>query len=110
MPDENAYHNIAYFGDLTLNYTVTKLEEGKHRTYSRTVSFGISVYCTETVKALEDMGVLDGTHKLLTMAEHGAQQAQQYPSDVPYDSPSDGPYVSAGSAVVYPEEAMHGPA
>ena len=62
------------------------------------------------VKALEDMGVLDGTHKLLTMAEHGAQQAQQYPSDVPYDSPSDGPYVSAGSAVVYPEEAMHGPA
>ena len=81
LTDYEEYSRSVYDGELYLHYNLTYHREnpdernssGSTRdTESRSVYFSISIYCTETLNALEDMGVLDNTHRLLTQAEQEA--------------------------------------
>lgn len=81
LTDYEEYSRSVYDGELYLHYNLTYHREnpdernssGSTRdTGSRSVYFSISIYCTETLNALEDMGVLDNTHRLLTQAEQEA--------------------------------------
>lgn len=70
---------LTYTGSLELHYNVTHTPEYSNYPSNVDVYLEISVYCTETVKALEDMGVLGGTHKLLTVAENdGLPRTESY--------------------------------
>ena len=101
LRDEETRDQSVYYGSLQLNYNVTYKPESR-RYYgandSRTASFEISVYCTETVKALEDMGVLDASHRLLTNAEFYARNHSGWTDPYGYVYPED--------AIVYPEDAV----
>lgn len=72
VADYGERDRLNYVGSLQLHYNVTRTPDYIHYGTSETVYLRISVYCTETVKALEDIGVLDGTHKLMTEAENNA--------------------------------------
>ena len=106
---------VIYYGDLMLNYTITDYsvtERGRSQrgpyTYGTTASFSISVYCTETIKALEETGALDAKHRLLTQMEYDALQensSYSYSSEDPHREYSEkGIYYPDG--IVYPEEAF----
>ena len=99
LADEEERDRLVYFGSIQLDYNVTwKPEVQNYRNGDdvRTVSFEISVYCTETLKALEDMGILDASHRLLTCAEYygmewqereeGAYAAESFPEHIAEES------------------------
>lgn len=104
---------LVYSGCLQLDYSVT-LKPGnrypKGGTETRGVSLEFSTYCAETVKALEDAGVLDGTHRLLTNAERYAltEQTDLGASGGYYDGEFYGyaDTVYPGDAYVYPGEMV----
>ena len=110
------YQKTACFGDLQLNYNVTRKYDD-HTVTDRgwTISLGISTYCTETLKALEDMGVIDSTHKLLTQAERDTlEDSVKYGQDYYPEGPSihadDGSIIYADGTVIYPEDSIAYPA
>lgn len=71
LPDYDQRNRLVYAGGFEIHYQVLYRDAQRYGGHiSQTVSFEISVYCTETVKALEDMGILDATHRLLTEAEY----------------------------------------
>lgn len=110
MPDHAERQELVYAGSLSLNYNVVyrdgggyEYASGYNRRNSVSVSFEISVYCTETVKALESMGILDSTHRLLTEAEYDRMERQEDGSWIYYEDQE--LYYPAGEgSVVYPEE------
>lgn len=108
--DYEEYSRTLYTGELSLNYNLTfnrdssdeRNSSGFYRdTGSRSAQFSISTYCTETVKALEDIGVLDGTHRLLTQAEYDSMERRE---DGSWDF--EGAVVYPGDAYVYPGEEV----
>lgn len=74
VTDYRESDRINYAGSIELHYNVTRPPELSHYGVGENIYLDISVYCTETVKALEKIGVLDGTHKLLTVAENSARR------------------------------------
>ncbi len=100
LTDYEQYAQTVYFSDLQLSYRASwRWDDGRTDERDQTVSLNFSVWCTETVKALEDVGVLDGTHKLLTEAEWNAMNDREkegwhYQDGYPYPA-----------EVVYPEDA-----
>ena len=110
LPSYDEYVRSIYFGDLQLNYNLTWAPEpgysDRPRDGSRTVSFQVSIYCTETLKVLEDLGILDGARHLLTEQEYENWRNQDYgdPWDYEiyagdYDPYSMGPMESSSVAV-----------
>ncbi len=92
LPD-GEYERAAYSGDLELYYSVSSLTGGWKGQNSSRISLSLSSYCTETLKALEDLGVTDETHRLMTYAELNAiDSGSGSPYGEPYDGPYGGPY------------------
>lgn len=110
-----------YRGKLSFYYSITQkaTEVYSGETYGDSESVVLSTYCTETLQALEKMGLLDGTHRLVTRMEYSTMQhANDYRDGGwddpyaeewygPYDaaSPGDG-YVTPGDDCVYLESAF----
>lgn len=102
----DGYERSAYTVELDLYYSVTRPED--NWTNTPFVSLTLSAYCTETVKALKELGVLDGTHRLLTYAELNALNNEE--TGPGYGDPNSFPDTSSivypADAYVYPEEAF----
>ena len=108
-------------GSLSFYYSITRKATGEYgsETYGDSESITISTYCTETLKALEKLGITDETHRLVTRMEYSTMQhANDYRDggwDDPYAeewygphdaaSPGDG-YVTPGDDCVYLESAF----
>ena len=111
---DDRYEKAAYTTDLDLYYAVAKngLWSGRH---AQTVSLSLSVYCTETLKALEDLGIVNESRKILTYAQRDAlddgEKGIPYSYDDPYSGYYDEGFYSAetiypGDAYVYPGEEV----
>lgn len=105
---DDRYEKAAYTTDLDLYYAVAKngLWSGRH---AQSVSLSLSVYCTETLKTLEDLGIVNESRRVLTYAQRDALNDEEkglpYGYDDPYSYDSSG-IVYPGDAYVYPEEAF----
>ncbi len=99
---------------IQLNYALELQDSGPNRdsyVQNETISIGLSTYCTETLKALEDLGVLNEGRKLLTHAEQSALESGEagVPFEGDYDPnsfPRSGSVVYPGDAYVYPGEEV----
>ena len=104
---DGRYEKAAYTADLDLYYSVTYLGRPRAGSHSQPVSLTLSVYCTETLKALEDLGVVNESRRLLTYAERSALENEEkgipYTYEDPYSGYYDGGFYPAD--MVYPEEA-----
>lgn len=58
-------------------------DNNKTETYTPTVNLSISTHCTETIKALEQLGLVDATHKILTEEQSDALR-QMHPGGSSY--------------------------
>ncbi|MEY8389463.1 hypothetical protein AALC17_19715 [Oscillospiraceae bacterium 38-13] len=97
ITDWDQYQNSTGWGKLTFFYASTSLDGRWQGQRSQSVDLGISIYCTETHKALEEAGIVDETHKFLTRAENDALHGSQGGGEAVY---YDDPYYDYG----YPEE------
>ncbi len=106
LPDED-YDRAAYCGQLELYYSLTSLTGRWTGPRSVSVYLDLSVYSTETVKALESLGLTDETHRLLTCAERDAVEGR-LPAGLenPYSFPAAGSIVYPEAAYVYPGESF----
>ncbi|MCM1237218.1 MAG: hypothetical protein NC489_44690 [Ruminococcus flavefaciens] len=102
LTDYEEYQRSIYPADLYLDYSLTYRQDDirSDRTRPANVYLTISTYCTETLKALDEIGVLDDTHRLLTEAEQNAIQ-QMMDEHLDYED-SYGSAVYPDSAIVYP--------
>ncbi|WP_325200750.1 ABC transporter permease [Oscillibacter sp.] len=112
---DDGYEKAAYTGDLDLYYAVTYPDHPRQGPHSQPVSLSLSVYCTETVKALEDLGIVNESRKLLTYAERDALDNEEKGIPYTYEDPYTGYYeegvfpadtVYPGDAYVYPGEEV----
>lgn len=112
---DGGYEKAAYTADLDLYYSVTDLDRPRQGPHSQPVSLSLSVYCTETLKALEELGIVNETRKLLTYAERNALENGEKGIPYTYDDPYTGYYeegffpadtVYPGDAYVYPGEEV----
>lgn len=104
LPAYEEYASVAYTGSLQLYYVLTRSDErSENYNYSDTISIGLSVYCTETLQALKDLGVLNQEYKLLTQAEEDALNNEE--KGLPYEGDYDPYSYNSTSAVVYPGDA-----
>ena len=78
--DVSLYYNLVLRGRVVSMNSSTQADSRPQQ--STAVRLSLSTYCTETLKALEDIGILDATHKLLTHAEWDA--IEEGPRDDPY--------------------------
>ena len=113
LPTYEEYASAACTGELQLYYHLTLRQSDRHGenyTHSDWVSIGLSTYCTETIQALEDLGILGRDRRLLTEAERDAMDAGgiPYTYEDPYIGyrkegllPADA--VSPASSAVHPE-------
>lgn len=113
LPTYEEYVSAACTGELQLYYHLTLRQSDRHDenyTHSDWVSIGLSTYCTETIQALEDLGILGRDRRLLTEAERDAMDAGgiPYTYEDPYIGyrkegllPADA--VSPASSAVHPE-------
>ena len=77
IQDDEQYRKSAYSTELQLNYLATHQRyDGLPETFNPVIDLSISTYCTETLKALEDIGVVDATHRLLTQYEYDCMERQ----------------------------------
>lgn len=114
MQDER-YWKAAYTGDLDLYYR-TASRTGRWTGWrTDTVSLSLSVYCTETLAALEDLGIVNESRKILTYAQRDALNDEEKGIPYSYDDPYSGYYdegfypaetVYPGDAYVYPGETV----
>ena len=108
------YDQAAYNLHIQLNYALELQDSGPNRdsyVQNETISIRLSTYCTETLKALEDLGVLNEGRKLLTHAEQYALESREagvpFEGDYdPYSFPRSGSAVYPGDAYVYPGEEV----
>lgn len=112
---DGRYEKAAYTADLDLYYAVTYPDHPRQGPHSQPVSLSLSVYCTETVKALEDLGIVNESRKLLTYAERDALDNEEKGIPYTYEDPYTGYYeegvfpadtVYPGDAYVYPGEEV----
>lgn len=108
---DDLYNQAICTGGLELYYSVTDLERPQAGPHSQTVSLSLSTYCTETLKALEDLGIVNGSRRLLTYAEQSALESEEegVPFEGDYDPnsfPDSGSVVYPADAYVYPGEAV----
>ena len=112
---DDGYEKAAYTADLDLYYAVTYPDHPRQGPHSQPVSLRLSVYCTETLKALEELGIVNETRKLLTYAERNALENGEKGIPYTYDDPYTGYYeegffpadtVYPGDAYVYPGEEV----
>ena len=108
---DDLYNQAICTGGLELYYSVTDLDRPQAGPYSETVSLSLSAYCTETLKALEDLGIVNESRRLLTYAEQCAledgEEGVPYEGDYdPNSFPNTGSVIYPADAYVYPEEAF----
>lgn len=108
---DDLYNQAICTGGLELYYSVTDLDRPQAGPHSQTVSLSLSAYCTETLKALEDLGIVNGSRRLLTYAEQSALESEEegvpFEGDYdPYSFPRSGSAVYPGDAYVYPGEEV----
>ena len=108
---DDRYNQAICTGGLELYYSVTELDRPQAGPYSETVSLSLSAYCTETLKALEDLGIVNESRRLLTYAEQCAledgEEGVPYEGDYdPNSFPNTGSVIYPADAYVYPEEAF----
>ena len=108
---DDLYNQAICTGGLELYYSVTDLDRPQAGPHSQTVSLSLSAYCTETLKALEDLGIVNGSRRLLTYAEQSALESEEegVPFEGDYDPnsfPRSGSVVYPGDAYVYPGEEV----
>ncbi|MCI8847859.1 MAG: hypothetical protein HFF85_02690 [Oscillibacter sp.] len=75
--------DTVYVNNFYLDYAFDRIYEptqGVQRDYYST-SFSISRYCTETLQALADLGVINETQRLLTEAEQNALYQAESPAE-----------------------------
>ncbi len=108
---DDLYNQAICTGGLELYYSVTDLERPQAGPHSQTVSLSLSAYCTETLKALEDLGIVNGSRRLLTYAEQSALESEE--EGVPFEGdyapnsfPDSGSVIYPADAYVYPGEAV----
>ena len=71
MLDYNEYIDSVYRFSIQIHYTVTReYRDGSTRTNSDNVYLTPSVYCTETIKALEQAGVITDSRRPLTRRQY----------------------------------------
>ena len=102
---EDGYEKAAYSADLTLDYSVTYLDGSQRPPRTQTLFLNPSVYCTETLKALEDLGIVNENRRLLTYAQRIALDNLEKGTPTYYDDPYSGVYYKDSFGTVYPEEA-----
>ena len=81
--------NLRYYADIYFYYAYdVHYDEGEvvHDT-GGLGSLSVSVYCTETLAALEDLGVIDDTHRLLTEEERNLLYDPDYYEEYYQDRP-----------------------
>ena len=95
------YADTVFAGTLEFYYSTVSLNGNWTGQRSETVSLSLSTYCTETLKALEELGVLTAERRMLTYAEEQALNALNSGGgpDTYYR------YDDGYSAPVYPEDA-----
>ncbi len=108
---QEEYDQSAYFGDLLLNYTISVRKDGgpsdRPANYSETVSLGLSVYCTETLKTLEELGVTGPDRRLMTYAEEDARRERQKDVSAPVYGGYYDPYGEYYDEDFFPADVVH---
>ena len=95
------YADTAFAGTLEFYYSTVSLDGSWTGQRSETVSLSLSAYCTESLKALEELGVTDGRRRLLTQAERNALENQE---EGPWtEGAMDAEVVAYEAATVYTE-------
>jgi ABC-2 type transport system permease protein len=105
VDEEDGYEKAAYSADLNLDYSVTYLDGRQRPLRTQTLFLNPSVYCTETLKALEDLGIVNENRRLLTYAQRIALDNLEKGTPTYYDDPYSGVYYKDSFGTVYPEEA-----
>lgn len=109
------YEKAAYTTDLDLYYRTASRSGHWTGWRTDTVSLSLSVYCTETLKALEDLGIVNESRRVLTYAQRDALDDEEKGLPYSYDDPYSGYYdegfypaetVYPGDAYVYPGEEV----
>ena len=109
------YEKAAYTTDLDLYYRTASRTGRWTGQRTDTVSLSLSVYCTETLKALEDLGIVNESRKILTYAQRSALDDEEKGIPYSYEDPYSGYYdegfypaetVYPGDAYVYPGEEV----
>lgn len=112
---DDRYEKAAYTTDLDLYYRVASRAGHWTGQNSQSVSLSLSVYCTETLKALEDLGIVNESRKILTYAQRDALDDGEKGIPYSYDDPYSGYYdegfypaetIYPGDAYVYPGEEV----
>ena len=91
LTDYVEYTRTACRGNLQLHYNVT-YKESEAVTYndSTGISINISLYCTETLQALKEMGIVDADNRFLTREEYNGMNSDGSPDVYPRDEPAYG--------------------
>ena len=109
------YEKAAYTTDLDLYYRTASRSGHWTGWRTDTVSLSLSVYCTETLKTLEDLGIVNENRRVLTYAQRDALNDEEKDISYSYDDPYSGYYdegfypaetVYPGDAYVYPGEEV----
>lgn len=113
LVDGEEYDQAASDVRVQLNYALVLQSSDPLRdssVWNETVSVRLSTYCTETLKALEDLGVLTAERRMLTYAEEQALNNEEtglpYGYGDPNSFPDSGSVVYPADAYVYPGEAV----
>ena len=82
LPSETDCSDLVYSGTpIVLYYSAPALDyEGNSYTRSWDMNLNLSVYCTETLQALEELGILSENSVLLTEREYSVYRDAQYGS------------------------------
>ena len=81
---EDLWNQKVYYGNLSLYYQTTPVPEEDNASYSRNLTLTLSVYCTETLDALRELGIVDEEHQLLTNEEMNRLEERLYRGDRAY--------------------------
>ena len=112
---DDRYEKAAYTTDLDLYYRTASLTGRWTGQNSQSVSLSLSVYCTETLKALEDLGIVNESRRVLTYAQRDALNDEEGDISYSYEDPYSGYYdegfysaetIYPGDAYVYPGEEV----
>lgn len=101
LGDED-YDRAACMVDLDLYYSVTSLTGRWTGSSTSGFTLNLSTYCTETLQALEDLGIVNESRQILTYAQRNAMDNLE--KGIPYEGDYN-PGSFPGTSVVYPSDA-----
>ena len=101
LGDED-YDRAACMVDLDLYYSITSLTGRWTGSSTSGFTLNLSTYCTETLQALEDLGVVNESRQILTYAQRNAMDNLE--KGIPYEGDYN-PGSFPGTSVVYPSDA-----